>query len=96
MHGPYLRGFWLKLLILCVLRLTGSEQKSSHIRRFGFTKALLCLHVMSPLHRSELLVCTQCDQALVVWFGRTDHHLVLRRSLWAPSKHRIVSRRGHG
>ena len=26
-------------------------------------------------------MCIQCGQALVVWFGRTDHHLVLRRSL---------------
>ena len=41
-------------------------------RRFGFTKgkALLCIPVVSPLHRSELLVCCQCGQALVVWFGR--------------------------
>ena len=50
-------------------------------RHFGFIKALLCIAVMSPLHRNVLLVCIQCDQVLVVWFGRSDHHLVLRRSL---------------
>ena len=77
----------------------GLSEKVHIIRCCGFTKALLCIAVMPPLHRSELLVCIQRDQVLVVWFGRSDHHLVLRRSLSgtvAASEHRIVSRRGHG
>ena len=51
----------------------GPDEIVHIFRRCGFTKALLCIPVMSPLHRSELLVCTQCGSALVSWFGRTDH-----------------------
>ena len=27
------------------------------------------------------MVCIQCGHALVVWFGRSNRHLVLQRSL---------------
>ena len=33
-------------------------------------------------------MCIQCVQALVVWFVRKDHHLVLRRSLSAVAEGR--------
>ena len=33
-------------------------------------------------------MCIQCGQALVVWFVRKDHHLVLRRSLSAVAEGR--------
>jgi hypothetical protein len=36
----------------------GLNEKVHRFRRCGFTKALLCIAVMSPLARSELLVCT--------------------------------------
>ena len=44
-------------------------------------------------YRSELLVCTQCGKALVVWFGRLEVHLMRRRG---RVRRRTVSRRGHG
>ena len=43
-----------------LIDLRGLSEKVHIFRRFGFTKALLCIPVMSPLHRSELLVCNQC------------------------------------
>jgi hypothetical protein len=43
----------------------GEDFLVHRFRRCGFTKALMCIAVMSPLHRSELLVCIQCGKALV-------------------------------
>ena len=54
------------------------------------------LTVMPPLHRSEPLMYIQCSQALIAWFVRKDHHLVLRRSLSAVAEGRRRGRAANG
>ena len=41
-------------------RMGGEDFLVHRFQRCGCTKALLRLAVMSPLHRSELLVCIEC------------------------------------
>ena len=71
----------LSTQVYCVIVLEDidldEKVRSTSFRRFWFIKALLCIPVMPPLHMSELLVCIQCGSVLVVWFGRTHHHLEL-------------------
>ena len=67
--------------------------------RCGFIEAVLCITVMSPLARSELLrtgvYSMWLSAGCMVW--PKAYHMVLRRSLPGTVRaSRIVSRRGHG
>ena len=53
-NGEGRQGCWCR--IPCQVGVRGLVGKVHIFRRSGFTKTLLCIPVMSPLHSSELLV----------------------------------------